>query len=468
MTDLRLSAANRIQGIPWWIGELTLLRYLYLSTNQLDGPIPESVGNLAQLEHLFLHTNNLSGTIPSSLEGLVKLKYLYLNLNDLTGTVPPSLGKMSQLERLIIDNNALEGNIPSALGKLSKLIFLYVHANKFTGALPDSLGYLNSLYYFMAGSNQLTGSIPASFSNLRQIRTFDVSFNQLSGDLPSGLFTNWPYAATIYLDRNAFSGPFPDVSGLTVIRNLRFHSNQITSVPASLQSRSALDYLYMQQNRIKELPDFSSHVDKANLRLYVQENELGFDQIQPMIGAGIYAFTYAPQKEVTDVSSITLAEGQPLVLSSRPLGPASSVVWQRQSPGGAWETLANDEDTQTSTYTRNAATATDEGVYRWQMTDAQITSFTLTSCAIAVKSATRFTLDNWAFQYQYDGRRRMIGKKVPGADWVWMVYDDRDRLVLTQDGEQRKVNKWTFTKYVCTEPSHRQRVVRSWLVRQPG
>ena len=44
----------------------------------------------------------------------------------------------------------------------------------------------------------------------------------------------------------------------------------------------------------------------------------------------------------------------------------------------------------------------------------------------------------WMFSYEYDGRRRMTGKRVPGADWVYMVYDRWDRLVLTQDGKQRK------------------------------
>ncbi|SDX69937.1 hypothetical protein SAMN05444410_1294, partial [Hydrobacter penzbergensis] len=37
------------------------------------------------------------------------------------------------------------------------------------------------------------------------------------------------------------------------------------------------------------------------------------------------------------------------------------------------------------------------------------------------------------FRYEYDGRRRMIAKKVPGAGWVYMIYDKRDRLVFTQD-----------------------------------
>lgn len=56
-------------------------------------------------------------------------------------------------------------------------------------------------------------------------------------------------------------------------------------------------------------------------------------------------------------------------------------------------------------------------------------------------------LKNWAFQYKYDGRQRMIEKQVPGSETVYMVYDVRDRLVLTQDGNQRLNDQWLFTKY---------------------
>ncbi|MCG8311567.1 MAG: DUF6443 domain-containing protein, partial [Cytophagales bacterium] len=55
--------------------------------------------------------------------------------------------------------------------------------------------------------------------------------------------------------------------------------------------------------------------------------------------------------------------------------------------------------------------------------------------------------DEYLFAYKYDSRRRMVEKKVPGAAPVYMVYDSRDRLVLTQDGEHRKTNTWLFTKY---------------------
>jgi len=51
------------------------------------------------------------------------------------------------------------------------------------------------------------------------------------------------------------------------------------------------------------------------------------------------------------------------------------------------------------------------------------------------------------YYYTYDGRHRMITKKIPGADIVQMVYDKRDRLVLTQDGVMRDSSMYLFTKY---------------------
>lgn len=51
------------------------------------------------------------------------------------------------------------------------------------------------------------------------------------------------------------------------------------------------------------------------------------------------------------------------------------------------------------------------------------------------------------YYYSYDQRRRMTVKDLPGAEPVYMVYDNRDRLALSQDGVQRPANKWSFTKY---------------------
>jgi RHS repeat-associated protein len=63
------------------------------------------------------------------------------------------------------------------------------------------------------------------------------------------------------------------------------------------------------------------------------------------------------------------------------------------------------------------------------------------------RNATQAELNSLAFQYQYDSRHRMIQKQVPGADAVYMVYDVRDRVVFTQDGNQRINKDWSYTKY---------------------
>jgi RHS repeat-associated protein len=58
-------------------------------------------------------------------------------------------------------------------------------------------------------------------------------------------------------------------------------------------------------------------------------------------------------------------------------------------------------------------------------------------------------LKEQCFRYEYDDRKRMIMKKVPGAAPVQMVYDAKDRLVMVQDANmaQPAQIQWLVTKY---------------------
>ena len=56
-------------------------------------------------------------------------------------------------------------------------------------------------------------------------------------------------------------------------------------------------------------------------------------------------------------------------------------------------------------------------------------------------------LKNYAYIYKYNGRLLCKEKKLPGADPILYVYDKADRLIFSQDGEQRLTNNWTFFKY---------------------
>lgn len=56
-------------------------------------------------------------------------------------------------------------------------------------------------------------------------------------------------------------------------------------------------------------------------------------------------------------------------------------------------------------------------------------------------------LNNYCYQYVYDDRNRLVQKKQPGIDWNYYVYNNNDKLVLSQDGNQRLSNQWTVAKY---------------------
>jgi RHS repeat-associated protein len=65
----------------------------------------------------------------------------------------------------------------------------------------------------------------------------------------------------------------------------------------------------------------------------------------------------------------------------------------------------------------------------------------------ATTAINQNTLDSLCYQYQYDGRNRLIQKRIPGKGWEYMVYNILDQVVATQDAVQFTNNQWVFTKY---------------------
>ncbi len=63
------------------------------------------------------------------------------------------------------------------------------------------------------------------------------------------------------------------------------------------------------------------------------------------------------------------------------------------------------------------------------------------------KTAANAIIDNLCYQYNFDGRNRLVEKKIPGKGWESMVYDKTDRLIMTQDANLAGQGKWMITKY---------------------
>ncbi len=73
-------------------------------------------------------------------------------------------------------------------------------------------------------------------------------------------------------------------------------------------------------------------------------------------------------------------------------------------------------------------------------------NFGLLRCVIPPETAGVVD-DDFCYYYIYDIYGRMIEKKIPGAAPVYMAYDEKDRLVLSQDGNLHENNQWSLTQY---------------------
>jgi len=66
---------------------------------------------------------------------------------------------------------------------------------------------------------------------------------------------------------------------------------------------------------------------------------------------------------------------------------------------------------------------------------------------LATDGSSYTSFENYVYSYKYDGRRRLVEKKIPGKGWEYLVYNKNDQLVLTQDANQRVRKEWTYARY---------------------
>ncbi|KAL1826033.1 hypothetical protein ACET3Z_012811 [Daucus carota] len=109
-------------GVPLVLGEMTCLKEVYLSGNDLGGEIPEIWENLGGILGLGLSRNGLIGNIPGSMGMFLKnLCYLGLDNNKLQGEVPSEFGTLEMVSELNLENNSLSGEIPFDAKFVSKI-----------------------------------------------------------------------------------------------------------------------------------------------------------------------------------------------------------------------------------------------------------------------------------------------------------------------------------------------------------
>ncbi|XP_068321382.1 receptor-like protein EIX2 [Pyrus communis] len=193
---LQLRSNVFIGHIPQQLCNLRNLHILDLSHNNLSGTIPKCLDNLSSLvnnnsndfsmssfeqatltlkgaelvynrtlqlvKSIDLSSNNLQGEIPEEISNLILLGTLNLSMNQLTGKIPSKIGNLHLLETLDFSHNHLSGHIPQSLSSLTSLSHLNLSYNNLTGRIPSGsqLQTLNDLSIYM--NNPSLCGIPLS------------------------------------------------------------------------------------------------------------------------------------------------------------------------------------------------------------------------------------------------------------------------------------------------------------------
>jgi internalin A len=237
--SLDLSRLCLVQ-LPESLGELRMLRRLYLQGNQLSS-LPEFLCELKALEELSLH-NNLLNSLPESLGQMKALRELYLPDNQL-GTLPESLGELKTLRKLSLENNRL-GALPNSLGGLKSLEELFLQNNQIT-VLPDSVGELKALTWLSLYNNRIA-SLPESLGELKELRVLNLQDNRIRG-LPESL-GNMKGLEVLSLQNNQLSILPKTLGWLKKLQVFDLQNNELASLPESLSWLRKLRYLFLHGN----------------------------------------------------------------------------------------------------------------------------------------------------------------------------------------------------------------------------
>ncbi|XP_059070465.1 receptor-like protein 35 [Cryptomeria japonica] len=238
---LEISNASLVGVFPSWLWETSsMLIYLNLSRNQLQGSLSSNNSTGMYLEIVDVSKNGLSGCIPSMWPSSMQI--LLLNDNLFSGNIPPSLGKLNLLQLLNLANNKITGVIPASLFNCSSLIVLNLGNNNLEGSLPNEFGWLRQLASLVVHNNNLSGSFPPSITScFLSLQVLDIGNNSFGGEILT-LVANLSRLRVLVMKENNFIGIIPlEIGQLMELQILLLSSNQISgSIPHTIVSLQAM------------------------------------------------------------------------------------------------------------------------------------------------------------------------------------------------------------------------------------
>ena len=426
---------NNLDGeIPFTIGNLTSLWDLSLSFNNLKGSIPESIGSLQKLEWLLLGNNQLNGILPKTIGNLSNLYFLSLRNNELEGELPYEIGNLHNLSTLDIQYNHFSGPIPNSFGTLYSItdftashngftslpnvfldlqylsnidlshnelanevpstLFLFpdvqkinFQSNHLKGEIPiTDIAHLDELEILNLSDNELTNGVPEILGSINTLKVLNLGDNHFSGNIPDHIFQN-ENLENLCLNDNELEGAIPisiDLAASLKVIDLKNNNNLNGEIPFGITLLENLETLYLSDNNFTSFPDFSSKLNSKTLSVFVDGNNLNFEELIPnFVGEDTHVFEYFDYKDQKSGSDVHLyfILGERIELRVTDQAQYNHYQWQKNI-NGTWQDIAS---ATSIGYVVSSVTATDAGEYRCTVTNDWITDITMYSQPFVVE-----------------------------------------------------------------------------------
>jgi adenylate cyclase len=246
-------ANNQLTRLPSYFGNFSSLRSLNMSSNGFK-VFPEFLCNLKSLVDLDISFNGIEEL--SGIGRMVTLERLWMTNNNLSGPLDESFRELVNLKELDARFNAITNiDALASLPRLEQIFFGHNLLSRFKGSFPR----LRSLHLDHCPLTQFDVDAP--------IPTL-TSLNLASGKLSQfrdHIFENCPNVTKLVLDKNHLSSVSPQIGKLRRLEHFSMIKNPLSSLPPTIGCLVELKHLNLRECNLTSLPSEIWHCAKLEI-----------------------------------------------------------------------------------------------------------------------------------------------------------------------------------------------------------
>ncbi|KAJ5959710.1 Ras-association [Penicillium vulpinum] len=246
-------ANNQLTKLPSSFGNFQNLRSLNMSSNGFK-TFPDFLYNLKSLVDLDISFNGIE-ELPN-IGRLATLERLWMTNNNLSGPLDDSFGKLVNLKEFDGRFNAITNiDALSSLPRLEQIFFGHNLLSRFKGSFPR----LRSLHLDHCPMTQFDVDAP-----MPTLTSLNLASGKLS-QFKDTIFENCPNLTKLVLDKNHISSVSPQVGKLRRLEHFSMIKNPLSSLPPTLGCLAELKLLNLRECNLTSLPAEIWHCAKLEI-----------------------------------------------------------------------------------------------------------------------------------------------------------------------------------------------------------